>query len=411
MIGLGVGIDYGAVHRHPAPAQLRDGMDPPSPRARHRDGRRRRRVRRQHRDHRAALAAGRRHPDRHHARLHVGDRRRSSRCSPRSRCCRRCSACSGRRIDSLHAARAARRARPRKPHGWHRWAELRQRHPWPAIVAALVDPARARGPGALPRARPDRRRRAAEDTADPRVLRRASPPASAPGSTARCWSPSTCEAGEERPGASSTAPAEAAAGRSSQQVVAGASSRQQAPHARQQQAQTSRSSSRRLPRVDGLRPAPPDLHTDMAKTTASSRSPSRWSTTRHAAVYTVISDYRAVRRGDDDLVDDLRDNVIPKATKGQDMTAYVGGSTAGYIDLADADHRQAAAGDRPRPAALVLAADARVPLDARAAQGRRHQPALDRRGVRRRHASSSARLDGAARRAGRRRPDRLASSR
>ena len=30
----------------------------------------------------------------------------------------------------------------------------------------------------------------------------------------------------------------------------------------------------------------------------------------------------------------LRDNVIPKATKGQGMTADVGGSTAGYIDLA-----------------------------------------------------------------------------
>ena len=37
----------------------------------------------------------------------------------------------------------------------------------------------------------------------------------------------------------------------------------------------------------------------------------------------------------EDLVNHLRDDVIPKATKGTDVTAYVGGQTAGYIDLAD----------------------------------------------------------------------------
>ena len=36
-----------------------------------------------------------------------------------------------------------------------------------------------------------------------------------------------------------------------------------------------------------------------------------------------------------DLVPTLRDDVIPEATKGQDMTAYVGGTTASYVDLAD----------------------------------------------------------------------------
>ena len=42
----------------------------------------------------------------------------------------------------------------------------------------------------------------------------------------------------------------------------------------------------------------------------------------------------------------LRDDVIPPAAKGTELTAYVGGKTAGYIDLADADRRQAAADDR-----------------------------------------------------------------
>jgi RND superfamily putative drug exporter len=36
-----------------------------------------------------------------------------------------------------------------------------------------------------------------------------------------------------------------------------------------------------------------------------------------------------------DTIRDLRDNVIPEATKGTGLTAYVGGTTAGYIDLAD----------------------------------------------------------------------------
>jgi RND superfamily putative drug exporter len=54
-----------------------------------------------------------------------------------------------------------------------------------------------------------------------------------------------------------------------------------------------------------------------------------------AAVYTVISDYAPSSTKTEDVVNDLRDNTIPKATKGQDMTADVGGSTASYIDLAD----------------------------------------------------------------------------
>ena len=36
-----------------------------------------------------------------------------------------------------------------------------------------------------------------------------------------------------------------------------------------------------------------------------------------------------------DLVKNLRDDVIPKALKGTEMTAYIGGTTAGNIDLAD----------------------------------------------------------------------------
>ena len=92
MIGLGVGIDYALfiVTRHRA--QRRDGMETRESIARAtRDLRRRGRVRGLHGDRRAALARRRGHPARDDARLH---RRRwwsPSRWPRRSRCCPRCS--------------------------------------------------------------------------------------------------------------------------------------------------------------------------------------------------------------------------------------------------------------------------------------------------------------------------------
>jgi RND superfamily putative drug exporter len=53
-----------------------------------------------------------------------------------------------------------------------------------------------------------------------------------------------------------------------------------------------------------------------------------------AAVYQVIADSAPSSPKTTDLVNDLRDNVLPAATKDQGMTADVGGSTASYIDLA-----------------------------------------------------------------------------
>jgi putative drug exporter of the RND superfamily len=53
-----------------------------------------------------------------------------------------------------------------------------------------------------------------------------------------------------------------------------------------------------------------------------------------AAVYTLVSKNAPSSRETEDTVNDLRDNVLPKATKGQGMTADVGGTTASYIDLA-----------------------------------------------------------------------------
>ena len=54
-----------------------------------------------------------------------------------------------------------------------------------------------------------------------------------------------------------------------------------------------------------------------------------------AAVLTVISTSAPSSDRTETLVRTLRDDVLPAATKGQQMTAYVGGQTAAYIDLAD----------------------------------------------------------------------------
>jgi putative drug exporter of the RND superfamily len=52
------------------------------------------------------------------------------------------------------------------------------------------------------------------------------------------------------------------------------------------------------------------------------------------AVFTVVSNSSPWADATVDLVSDLRDTVIPKALAGTGGTAYVGGQTAGYIDLA-----------------------------------------------------------------------------
>ncbi|MGB1582545.1 MAG: MMPL family transporter [Solirubrobacterales bacterium] len=54
-----------------------------------------------------------------------------------------------------------------------------------------------------------------------------------------------------------------------------------------------------------------------------------------AAVYSVIPKSSPSDEATTELVNELRNNVLPASTKGQGMTAFVGGSTAGYIDLAN----------------------------------------------------------------------------
>ncbi len=55
----------------------------------------------------------------------------------------------------------------------------------------------------------------------------------------------------------------------------------------------------------------------------------------NAAVFTVIATTAPSANATEDLVSTLRSPVIPEAVNGTTLTAYVGGQTAGYIDLAD----------------------------------------------------------------------------
>ena len=54
-----------------------------------------------------------------------------------------------------------------------------------------------------------------------------------------------------------------------------------------------------------------------------------------AAVYNLIPTTSPSDLDTENLVSRLRDTTIPNATKGQGMTAFVGGTTAAYVDLAD----------------------------------------------------------------------------
>jgi putative drug exporter of the RND superfamily len=78
------------------------------------------------------------------------------------------------------------------------------------------------------------------------------------------------------------------------------------------------------------------LQDDLKKTKGvKSVSPPLVNSKGTAAVYTLIPTTAPSNLKTEDLVSRLRDSTIPPATKGQGMTAYVGGTTAAYVDLAD----------------------------------------------------------------------------
>jgi RND superfamily putative drug exporter len=120
-------------------------------------------------------------------------------------------------------------------------------------------------------------------------------------------------------------PPDQASAQAKQQVQAGTKSQQQKLDKEKKQAEQPATD----PRLQSMR-------TDLQKTKGvKSVTQPLVNKKGTAAVYTLIPTTSPSDLDTEDLVSHLRDTTIPKATKGQDMTAFVGGTTAAYVDLAD----------------------------------------------------------------------------
>src|SRR3954452_3129027 len=234
-----------------------------------------------------------------------------------------------------------------RPHGWQRWAMLVADHPWPALVVGvlflvvLAVPVRhlhlgQTDVGALPT---DTQARQAYDAmsegfgpgSDGPMLVAVNLSKPAKNDQAKLNDQKNQQSDQENKEVQQQTqqlvaqgvPQQQAQQQAEQQVKA-----QSKPSAQQQQQQQFLESTASDPRLQTLK-------TDMAKASGvKSVSEPLVNSSGSAAVYTLISDNAPSSRKTEDTVNDLRDSVIPKATKGQNMTANVGGTTAGYIDLA-----------------------------------------------------------------------------
>jgi RND superfamily putative drug exporter len=120
-------------------------------------------------------------------------------------------------------------------------------------------------------------------------------------------------------------------------MLQGASQQQAEAEAKQQtQAQSDKlAKQRKKAESPATDPRLTQLSDAIAKTSdVKSVSPPTLDKRGTAAVYTVVSDSAPSSDATENLVNELRSTTIPKATKGTDLTAWVGGQTAGYIDLA-----------------------------------------------------------------------------
>jgi RND superfamily putative drug exporter len=197
-----------------------------------------------------------------------------------------------------------------RPHGWQRWARMVADHPWPALVVGVVIllvlalPLRnlhlgQTNVGALPT---DTQARQAYD-------------AMASGFGAGSNGPLLVAARLTKPATNDQKQLD--------------SVKQQQSDAKAKQQEKFLESTASDPRLQTLRK-------DMQKTKGvKSVTEPLVNKSGSAAVYTLVSTSPPSSRATEDLVDRLRDDVIPKDTKGNGMSADVGGTTAGYIDLAN----------------------------------------------------------------------------
>ncbi len=240
-----------------------------------------------------------------------------------------------------------------RPHGWQRWARMVADHPWPALVAGVVIllvlalPLRnlhlgQTNVGALPT---DTQARQAYDgmasgfgagsNGPLLVAARLTKPATndqkqldsvkKQQSDAKAKQQDQVKQQTQKLVAQGVPPDQAQQ-QAEQQVSAQQKPNQEAQAKQQEKFLESTASD---PRLQTLRK-------DMQKTKGvKSVTEPLVNKSGSAAVFTVVSTSPPSSRATEDLVDHLRDDVIPKDTKGNGMSADVGGTTAGYIDLAN----------------------------------------------------------------------------
>jgi RND superfamily putative drug exporter len=267
----------------------------------------------------------------------------------------------GTRINAL-ALPGMRLHHDERPHGWQRWARMVADSPWPALVIGVVillvlaTPLRhlhlgQTDVGALPE---DTQARQAYDAMS------AGFGAGSSGSmlvSVKLTQPATndqkqldqVKQQQSDQKAKQQQQAQAQVTQLTQQLVAQGVPQQQAQAQAQQQVSQQQSSQQskdsgkqaktqqqeKFLESKASDPRLQTLRTDIQKTSGTkSISEPLVNHDGSAAVYTLISASAPSSRQTEDLVNRLRDTVIPKATKGQGMKADIGGITAGYIDLA-----------------------------------------------------------------------------
>jgi RND superfamily putative drug exporter len=253
----------------------------------------------------------------------------------------------GPRIESLPVPVLHHRVRDHKPHGWARWARWVAARPWIALAASLIVLAVLTAPildlrlgqeddGQLPTSTTLRR---SYDLIDEGF----GPGTNGPFLVAvRFGTPAHNDQQQLNKLKRQERQQQQAEQEAVEEGEAEGLTQQQAEQQAQEEAGTSPQEQKKLDQQEKfLRSTESDpdlvkLENKISKTPGvKSVSPAKVDNSGTAAVFTVTPKTAPSDFATQDLVEKLRDDVIPDAVKGTDLTAYVGGTTAGFIDLGD----------------------------------------------------------------------------
>ncbi len=241
----------------------------------------------------------------------------------------------GRRIQSLPFRLGTRGRRPRHALGWSKWADRLRRHPVIATVAGVVLLVVL----AIPIT--EMRLGAPDDGQDPKdtTARQSFDALSkgfGPGTTGQLLI--SVDVSPDNPLQPSTSEEQQAESQEEQlqEEISQEEAEGQAPSAKQQQQEQQLSEEEQIAATPAGDPRLVKLQQDISKQgDVQSVSPAATDKNGTAAVFAVTPKTSPSAYATQDLVNHLRDETIPDATQGTGMKVYVGGTTAGYIDLAD----------------------------------------------------------------------------